>query len=122
MKTLEKIRSTMGDHWAIGIESPVLSVTIGDQISPDSLQSVPTPRDVGHKRETTMRIAILAAGALILAGCNTLEGIGKDIGATGNAIAGTARDVRTGKTPKDACKTAAGRPSDIDTCRKTARR
>jgi len=72
--------------------------------------------------KAAMRITSLAAGALALAGCNTVEGIGKDIGATGNAIAGTAREVRTGKTPTGACMTAAGRPSDIDTCRKMPRR
>lgn len=69
-----------------------------------------------------MRLVILVAGALALAGCNTIEGFGKDVGATGNAIAGMAHDVRTGKAAPGACRTAGGRPSDIDTCRQTARR
>jgi len=32
----------------------------------------------------------LAAGALMLAACNTVEGVGKDVSSAGNAVAKTA--------------------------------
>ena len=69
-----------------------------------------------------MRVAILGAAALLLAGCNTIEGFGRDVGATGNAIAGAASDTRDGKPSKSACRTAAERPSNIPVCRKSAPR
>ena len=48
-----------------------------------------------------MRKALLAAAAgLVLAGCNTVEGFGHDLSATGNAISGAARDTRTAKPAK----------------------
>ena len=34
----------------------------------------------------TLLIALLGAGVLLLAGCNTVEGAGKDVKATGGAI------------------------------------
>jgi predicted small secreted protein len=69
-----------------------------------------------------MRIAILGATALLLAGCNTVEGFGRDLGATGDALAGAARDTRDGKPSKTQCRTEAGRPSNIPVCQKNARR
>ncbi len=42
-----------------------------------------------------MVIALLAAGAgVVLSACNTVEGVGKDIEATGDAISDTARDAK----------------------------
>jgi entericidin B len=35
---------------------------------------------------------LLVAGGLGLAGCNTIEGAGKDIQAAGSAMSGTAKD------------------------------
>ena len=54
----------------------------------------------GQKRETRMhkmKVAValsLYAATLLLAACNTTEGVGKDIEATGDAIADTANDVK----------------------------
>ncbi len=41
-----------------------------------------------------MKYAILTALALLLAACNTIEGVGQDIGAAGGAISGTAKDTK----------------------------
>jgi predicted small secreted protein len=44
-----------------------------------------------------MRIAIVlaaAAAALLVAGCNTVAGLGRDVQAAGSAVAGAANDVR----------------------------
>lgn len=35
---------------------------------------------------------VLAASALIVAGCNTVAGIGRDVSAAGDAVAQTAED------------------------------
>ncbi len=37
---------------------------------------------------------VLAAAALVLAGCNTVAGIGRDVQAAGSAVAGAANDAR----------------------------
>lgn len=37
---------------------------------------------------------ILAASALVVAGCNTVAGIGRDVSAAGDAVEQTAEDVR----------------------------
>ena len=44
------------------------------------------------------KIMIAAAAGLVLTGCNTIEGLGHDLSATGNAISTAARDTRTAKT------------------------
>ena len=42
-----------------------------------------------------LMIAFFALASLpALAGCNTIEGIGKDVGAAGDAVAETAKDVK----------------------------
>lgn len=42
-----------------------------------------------------LMIALFALAAVpALAGCNTIEGIGKDVGAAGDAVAETAKDVK----------------------------
>jgi len=44
-----------------------------------------------------MRIAIVlaaAAAALLVAGCNTVAGLGRDVQAAGSAVAGAANDVK----------------------------
>ena len=40
------------------------------------------------------KILVLAASAaaLLMAACNTIEGMGKDVSAAGHAVAGAARD------------------------------
>jgi entericidin B len=41
------------------------------------------------------KFALLAvAAALIVSGCNTVGGVGKDLGAAGKAISNTAEDVK----------------------------
>ncbi|HEY9216884.1 MAG TPA: entericidin A/B family lipoprotein [Phenylobacterium sp.] len=37
---------------------------------------------------------LLTVAALILAACNTVEGVGKDMSAAGSAVADTARDAK----------------------------
>ncbi len=37
---------------------------------------------------------VLAASALVVAGCNTVAGIGRDVSAAGDAVEQTAEDVR----------------------------
>lgn len=37
---------------------------------------------------------VLAASALVVAGCNTVAGIGRDVEAVGEAVEQTAEDVR----------------------------
>lgn len=69
-----------------------------------------------------MRIAILTASALLLAGCNTVEGFGRDLGAAGDALSGAARDARDHRTGPNKCRTEAGRPTNISACRQTTRR
>lgn len=38
--------------------------------------------------------AVLAAGVLVTAACNTVEGIGRDVGSAGDTVANTANDAR----------------------------
>lgn len=38
-------------------------------------------------------VAVLVSG-LALAACNTVEGVGKDVGSAGDAVSDTARDVK----------------------------
>lgn len=42
------------------------------------------------------RLAVLAiaAAALMVSACNTIEGVGEDLGAAGSAVAKTARDTK----------------------------
>lgn len=45
--------------------------------------------------ETTMkRLLIAGVLAALLAGCNTIEGVGKDVEAAGRTVSDTARDVK----------------------------
>ena len=37
----------------------------------------------------------LLAAALVLAGCNTIEGVGRDVSAAGQAVSSTARSARS---------------------------
>lgn len=39
-------------------------------------------------------VFVCAAAALITAGCNTIAGIGRDVSAAGQAVAGTAEDAK----------------------------
>lgn len=39
-------------------------------------------------------VLFAAASALLAAACNTVEGIGRDVGAAGDAVADAARDAR----------------------------
>lgn len=41
-----------------------------------------------------MRTLIVLAAALVLAGCNTVAGVGRDLQAAGSAVAGAANDVK----------------------------
>lgn len=66
-----------------------------------------------------MRIAILAAAAaLVLAGCNTIEGFGRDMGAAGDAIAGAANDAQHGRHARvdDGCPSGQHRPAPNQRC------
>jgi predicted small secreted protein len=45
-------------------------------------------------------IAAMAGLALASAGCNTVEGLGRDLSATGDAITDAAHDTRTAKPVK----------------------
>ena len=50
------------------------------------------------KTEGEMRKVFIAATAgLALAGCNTVEGFGQDLSATGHAISGAARETRSAR-------------------------
>jgi predicted small secreted protein len=52
-----------------------------------------------------MHRLIIAAGLLALcAGCNTVEGLGKDMQTAGGVLAGTAQGVQNGTTNPDAPK------------------
>jgi len=55
----------------------------------------------------TVTIPMLFGASLLLAGCNTVEGFGKDLSAAGNAITTTARK----EEPKKDDKTAAPAPA-----------
>lgn len=39
-------------------------------------------------------VLIVSAAALITAACNTVEGVGRDLGAAGDAVAEAARETR----------------------------
>jgi predicted small secreted protein len=39
-------------------------------------------------------LSVLALGSTLLAGCNTVEGAGEDLQATGRAVTGTAEEVK----------------------------
>ncbi len=41
-----------------------------------------------------LKIALVLCAALALTGCNTFEGFGRDVRATGGAIEGTAQDTQ----------------------------
>ena len=47
------------------------------------------------------KVMIAAAAGLVLAGCNTVEGFGRDLSATGEAIASAAHDTRTARPSKN---------------------
>lgn len=49
----------------------------------------------------------MAVGALLLTGCGTWEGLGKDIGKTGDAMAGEGKYVMTVQSPPDKVTAAA---------------
>jgi entericidin B len=46
------------------------------------------------KRSSMPVVAAMVFGALVLAACSTVEGIGKDINAGGRILSDTARDVK----------------------------
>lgn len=50
-----------------------------------------------------IRIAIVAAAALALAGCNTVAGVGKDMSAVGHVMTKTANDAARAKPIRAAC-------------------
>lgn len=54
------------------------------------LLSGPTDRESPMIR----RLACLALAAGLLAGCNTMHGVGQDMSAAGNAVSDTAQDVQ----------------------------
>lgn len=37
---------------------------------------------------------LVVAGALMVSACNTIEGIGKDVGSAGDTVANTAKDAK----------------------------
>lgn len=43
-----------------------------------------------------LKIALILCAALALAGCNTIQGLGRDVSLTGNAIEDTAQDTERG--------------------------
>ena len=43
---------------------------------------------------TMKKLIILGVAALILAACNTVEGVGRDVQAAGGAVADSARDAK----------------------------
>ena len=42
----------------------------------------------------TLIVLAAAAAALLVAGCNTIAGVGKDVEAAGHAVTSTANDVK----------------------------
>ena len=46
------------------------------------------------------KVFIAATAGLALAGCNTVEGFGQDLSATGHAISGAAHETRTARPSK----------------------
>ncbi len=46
------------------------------------------------------KVLIAATAGLVLAGCNTVEGFGHDLSATGQAISGAAHETRTARPSK----------------------
>lgn len=52
-------------------------------------------RNTHNRNFTIVALAGIAAAAMIvLSGCNTTEGVGKDLESAGDAIADTARDAK----------------------------
>ncbi len=49
-----------------------------------------------RRRAGAFGIVVAMAAGLLLAGCNTTAGVGKDVAATGNAVTRGANDVKTG--------------------------
>ena len=65
-------------------------------------------------------LIVLTLAALALAGCNTVEGFGRDMANAGDAISGAASDARTGNArpaappcPATPHNGAPGRPADF---------
>jgi len=54
----------------------------------------------GNKLRLLVVPAGLLAGVLVLGGCNTVEGMGKDIAAVGSSMSGASRDVRNSDDSK----------------------
>lgn len=53
---------------------------------------------IDYCEDHTMRklsILSLMAAALVLAGCNTIEGVGRDVSAAGQAVASSAKSARS---------------------------
>ena len=46
-------------------------------------------------QSTTLRTAIVLVAGVLLQGCNTTEGIGKDMSAAGDAVSGAAQDSKS---------------------------
>lgn len=53
-----------------------------------------TARLRAESAKISCSLVLLAAAAVALPGCNTIEGAGEDIKATGGAISDTARDTK----------------------------
>ncbi len=45
-------------------------------------------------RKRIVAVLVLVAGALLIAGCNTIAGFGDDIAATGNGLADLSHDIQ----------------------------
>lgn len=45
-------------------------------------------------RRKIVAVLVLVTGALLLAGCNTIAGIGEDVAAAGNGVADLSHDVQ----------------------------
>ncbi len=54
--------------------------------------------DPDRKEQDMRRLIVLTLAGLALAGCNTIEGFGRDMANAGDAISGAASDARTGNS------------------------
>ena len=65
--------------------------------TPHPTRSTSTAIPQGHNRTLgLLGLAAVMATGLMLSGCNTTAGAGRDVSATGNAITRGANDVKTG--------------------------
>lgn len=69
-----------------------------------------------------MRRAIIAlAAGCLLAGCNTIEGVGNDLAAVGNTLAGAASDTKASSARTVAARDAKARAAKAQAARTPAK-